>query len=110
MADWDLRFLFTKRTKTKAGASLHICLWLIRPEFLYKLIYGNFFSDLGSGEQKKKKKKKVLKMTSQLVIFRAFFFLFFLIFSIFLISPEIVKLVIGKPTVCIKSLNISSFS
>ena len=34
-----------------------------------------------------------------------FFFNFF-----FLISPETVKLVIGKPTVCIKSLNILSFS
>ena len=41
-----------------------------------------------------------------MVIFRAFFFsqLFFLI------SPETVKVVIGKPTVCIKSYNILSFS
>ena len=39
------------------------------------------------------------------------FFFFFLIFSeLFLISPETVKLVIGKPTVCIKSLNILSYT
>ena len=30
--------------------------------------------------------------------------------AFFLISPETVKLVIGKPTVCIQSLNILSFS
>ena len=46
---------------------------MIGPEFFYKLIYGNFFSDLGSGDEKK---KKALKMTSQLVIFRVFFFFF----------------------------------
>ena len=27
---------------------------LVRPEFFYKLIYGNCFSDLGSGGTKKK--------------------------------------------------------
>ena len=59
----------------------------IRPEFFYKLIYEDFFSDLGSGGRKKIN-IKALKMTSQLVIFRAFFFFFFLI------SPEkTVKLV-----------------
>ena len=36
-----------------------------------------FFLDLGSGDEKKIN-KKALKMTSQLVIFRAFFFFFFL--------------------------------
>ena len=37
---------------------------------------------------------------------------FFKIFSefFFLISPETVKLVIGKPTFCIESLNILSFT
>ena len=61
------------------------------------------------GTKKNKKNKKALKMTSQLVIFRAFFF--FNIFSFFFfLSPETVKLVIGKPTVYIKSLNILSFS
>ena len=62
----------------------------VRPEFFYKLIYGNFYS--------------VNWSFSELFffIFRAFFFI---------ISPEkTVKLVIGKPTVCIKSLDISSFS
>ena len=48
-----------------------------------------FFSDLGS-TGRKQINKKALKMTSQLVIFRAFFFFFFF----FLISPEkTVKLV-----------------
>ena len=32
------------------------------------------------------------------------------LFFFFFISPETVKLVIGKPTVCIKSLNILSIS
>ena len=45
-----------------------------RPGFFYKLIFGKHISDLGSGDEK----KKALKMTSSLVIFRAFF----------LISPE----------------------
>ena len=57
-----------------------------------------FFSDLGSGGRE----KKALKMTSQLVFFNWSYY--------FLISPETVKLAIGKPTVCIKSLNILSFS
>ena len=49
---------------------------------------------------------------SFLVFFFCFFvFLFFYYyFQLFLISPETVKLVIGKPTVCIVSLNILSFS
>ena len=38
---------------------------IIRPEFFYKLIYGIFFSDLGSGGRKKIN-KKTLKMTSEL--------------------------------------------
>ena len=28
---------------------------VLRPEFFYYLIYGNFFSDLGSGDKKRKK-------------------------------------------------------
>ena len=36
---------------------------ILRPEFFYKLIYGNFFSDLGSGGRKIKNKKD-LKMTN----------------------------------------------
>ena len=40
-----------------------------------------------------------------------FFVLFFKYFqSFFLISPETVKLAIGKPIVCNKSLNILSFT
>ena len=63
---------------------------------------------------KKIKNKKALKIELFLFfffIFRAFFFFSFLnIFrAFFLISPETVKLVIGKPTVCIKSLNILPF-
>ena len=50
---------------------------LVRPEFFYLLIYGIFFSDLGSGGGGGDEKKR-------LVIFRAFFsFAFFL-----QISPE----------------------
>ena len=41
----------------------------------YLLILGKFFSDSGSGDEKKTR-KKTLKMTSWLVIFRAFFFHF----------------------------------
>ena len=37
---------------------------LVRPEFFYKLINGNCFSDLGSGGRKKKINKKAVKMTS----------------------------------------------
>ena len=33
----------------------------LRPEFFHLLIYGNFFSDLGSGDEKN---KKALKMSS----------------------------------------------
>ena len=51
-----------------------------RPEFFYKLIYGIFFSDLGSRGRKKINKKA-------LVIFRAFFQSFFSELF-FLISPE----------------------
>ena len=48
---------------------------VFRPEFFLLVdIRGFFFSDLGSGGTKKKINKKTLKMTSQLVIFRAFFF------------------------------------
>ena len=35
---------------------IHNVWMLIRPEFFYYLIYGNFFSDLGSGGRKKNKK------------------------------------------------------
>ena len=35
---------------------------VLRPEFFYSLIYGNFFSDLGSGGRKKEKRKKALKV------------------------------------------------
>ena len=73
----------------------------IRPEFFYKLIYGNFFSDLGSGGRKKKKKKK--KKSSEndqltghfqsffFVVFRAFFLSFSELF--FNIQKKTVKLV-----------------
>ena len=53
-----------------------------RPGFLYKLIYGNFFSDLGSGGRKIIN-KKALKMTSKTGRFQSFFGAFF-----FKISPE----------------------
>ena len=60
----------------------------IRPEFFYELIYGNFFSDLGSGGRKKKKKKS--SENDQLTgHFQSFFFLlsfselFFVIFRAF---------------------------
>ena len=36
---------------------------VLRPKLFYKLIYGNFISDLGSGGRKIKN-KKALKMTS----------------------------------------------
>ena len=47
---------------------------LIRPEFFYKLIYGNFFSDLGSAGRKKIN-KKALKMTTG--HFQSFFFYYY---------------------------------
>ena len=52
-------------------------------------------------------------MTSLLVIFRAFFYFIFYFQTFFLISPEnppSKASITGKPTVCIKSLNILSFS
>ena len=59
---------------------------MVRPEFIYKLIYGEKISGLGSGGRKKET-KKALKMTSYNWSFSALFSeLFF-----FLISPEIVK-------------------
>ena len=87
----------------------------IRPEFFYLLIYGNFFSDLGSGGRKKilKKSSENDQLTGH---FQSFFFFFFFFFFqyfesfFFLISQETVKLEICKPTGCIKSLNILSFS
>ena len=53
------------------------------------------------------KKEKEKSSENDQLTFRAFSFL---IFSELFFSPETVKLVIGKPTVCIKSLNILSFS
>ena len=44
----------------------------IWPEIFSLVDLRDFFSDLGSGDEKKKR-KIALKMTSQLVIFRAFF-------------------------------------
>ena len=57
---------------------------------------------------RKKKKKKSSENDQLTGHFQSFFFFlhfqsFFLFF--FLISPETVKLVVGKPTVCIKSLD-----
>ena len=52
---------------------------------------GDFFSDLGSGGRKKIN-KKALKMTSELVIFRAFFFHFF--FFLFYLFSELFFLLI----------------
>ena len=54
----------------------------VRPEFFYYLIYGIFFSDLGSGNEKKIN-KKALKMTS----YKKSFFK--------KISPDSVKLVMS---------------
>ena len=51
----------------------------------------------GGGGYEKKKNKKALKVFSEL------FFIFSISFFFFLISPETVKLVRVKPTVCIKS-------
>ena len=66
---------------------------MLRPDFFW-LIYGNFFSDLGSGDGKIKE-KKALKNTSLLVIFIAFFFFHFQIFFIFFLiyAEQTVKLV-----------------
>ena len=64
----------------------------LRPEFFYYLIYENFFSDLGT-----KKEKKTLKMTSQL-------------FFVNMSRTNSETSIKSKPAVCIKSLNISSFS
>ena len=64
----------------------------------------DFFSDLGSGDEKYKQK------SSENDQITSFFFSFSELFF-FLISPEkTVKLVIGKPTACIRSLYISLFS
>ena len=62
--------------------------WItLRPEFFYELIYGNFFSDLGSGGRKKKKKKK--SSENPVVFFLSFSELFFVIFrAFFLISRK----------------------
>ena len=58
--------------------NFYIFMERVRPEFFYLLIYGNCFSDLGSGGQKKKKKKS--SENDQLTgHFQSFFFL---------ISPE----------------------
>ena len=66
----------------------------VRPEFFYYLIYGIFFSDLGLWVRKQIN-KKALKMTSH---FQSFFFFYFQIFFLYL-------QIIGKPIVCVKSLN-----
>ena len=62
-----------------------------------------------------KKKLKSFENDQLTGHFQSFFLIFqrfFLIFSelFILISPKTVKLVIGKPTACIKSLYILSFS
>ena len=58
----------------------------------------------GGGGRKKIINKKLLTCHG------IFFVCFVLIFSELFFPPETVKLVIGKPTDCIKSLNILSFS
>ena len=70
-----------------------------------------FFRFRVGGRKKKSSENDQLKANWSFS--ELFFFIFFYKFSaffFFLISPETVKLVIGKPTVCIKSLNILSFS
>ena len=79
--------------------------------FFISWLTGIFFTDLGSGGRKKKKKSSENdQLTGHFQSFFFFFFFFFFNIFNFFISPETVKLVIGKPTVCIKSLNILSFS
>ena len=55
------RHISLKRTATLKASAFKM--QAFRPEFFYKLIYGNCFSDLGSGGRKKIN-KKALKMTS----------------------------------------------
>ena len=54
-----------EETTEKLLKNLHTCTTQLhlRQEFFYELIYGIFFSDLGSGGRKKIN-KKALKMTS----------------------------------------------
>ena len=63
----------------------------IRPEFFYYLIYENFFSDLGSGDEKKKKNSSENEqLTGHFQSFFLFSFseLFFIMSFFYIISLE----------------------